>query len=84
MQFSHAILCYLPHKSQYSDQIQVGQLSHTHQADHKPEKEHVTLYKNWQCYTMIEVLMVVIMSVPVIRVVAPHGFVHIYNYGQAT
>jgi len=29
----------LPHKSQYSDQILEGQLSHTHQVGHKPENK---------------------------------------------
>jgi hypothetical protein len=35
----------LPHRSQYSDYILEGQLSHNYQVDHRPEKEQITWLK---------------------------------------
>lgn len=36
----------LPQRSQYSDYILEGQLSHKYQVDHRPEKEQITLFEN--------------------------------------
>jgi hypothetical protein len=47
---------YLPQRSQYSDYIQEGQLSHKYQVDHKPEKEHITWLKNKHIIPLIFIL----------------------------